>query len=113
MGALEGCSEAALGVDLSYPPKERVALQRLGFGPFPPLILRVDLATDGSSVLRRARVRDLTDTSVRGPADTDTRDRLKLSLLSFRRTRNPADFQPLGGEALDRENLTGSASGSF
>ena len=46
MGALEGCSEAALGVDLSYPPKERVALQRLGFGPFPPLILRVDLATD-------------------------------------------------------------------
>ena len=82
-----------------------MALQRLGFGPFPPLILRVDLATDGSSVLRRARVRDLTDTSVRGPADTGTK--LNLSLLGLKSIWNPADFQPLGGDTLSVDDLPG------
>ncbi len=51
------------------------------------------------------------DTGGVSPADTGTK--LNLSLLGLKSIWNPASLQSLGGEALDRENLTGPPSGSF
>ena len=51
--------------------------------------------------------------SVRAACPADTGTKLNLSLLGLKSIWNPASLQSLGGEALDRENLTGPPPGSF